>query len=45
MLFPYREVLERELPWLDDVTRAKKPSRLSVVLTVTEVGRLLNQRS
>jgi integron integrase len=43
LLFLYREVLERELPWLDDVTRAKKPARLPVVLTNMEVGRLLRQ--
>jgi integron integrase len=43
LLFLYRQVLERELPWLDDVTRAKKPSRLPVVLTVEEVGKLLNK--
>jgi site-specific recombinase XerD len=30
VLFLYRSVLERELPWLDNVTRAKKPSRLPV---------------
>jgi hypothetical protein len=27
LLFLYREVLENELPWLDDVKRAKKPAR------------------
>lgn len=41
LLFLYRDVLEIELPWLDGVTRAKKPSRLPVVLTVTEVRALL----
>lgn len=41
LLFLYREVLERDMPWLDDVTRAKKPSRLPVVLTDVEVGSLL----
>jgi site-specific recombinase XerD len=45
LLFLYRQVLERELSWLDDVTRAKKPSRLPVVLTVDEVGKLLNKLS
>ncbi|MCJ7978336.1 phage integrase N-terminal SAM-like domain-containing protein [Aeromonas veronii] len=33
LLFLYKEVLEIELPWLDDVTRAKKPARLPTVLT------------
>ncbi len=43
ILFLYREVLEIELPWLDGVTRAKKPPRLPVVLSETEVSRLLAQ--
>lgn len=33
LLFLYRQVLQTELPWLDDVVRAKKPQRLPVVLT------------
>lgn len=41
LVFLYREVLGRELPWLDDLTRAKRPSRLPLVLTVDEVQRLL----
>lgn len=41
LLFLYREVLEMELPWLDDVTRAKKPARLPTVLTREEVRALL----
>jgi site-specific recombinase XerD len=45
VLFLYRSVLERELPWLDNVTRAKKPSRLPVVLTFDEVSRLLGKLS
>jgi site-specific recombinase XerD len=45
LLFLYREVLEREMPWLDDVTRAKKPAGLPVVLTDTEIGRLLCELS
>lgn len=43
ILFLYKEVLEIELPWLDGVTRAKKPSRLPVVLTPDEVRTLLTQ--
>ncbi|WP_230973772.1 phage integrase N-terminal SAM-like domain-containing protein [Thermithiobacillus tepidarius] len=31
------EVLNQPLPWLDNLTRAKRPARLPVVLTVTEV--------
>ena len=41
ILFLYKEVLEIELPWLDGVTRAKKPPRLPVVLSESEVRRLL----
>jgi hypothetical protein len=37
LLFLYREVLGVELPWLDDVVRAKRPQYLPVVLTREEV--------
>ena len=43
LLFLYREVLGQELPWMDDIRRAKRPQRLPVVLTRDEVGRLLSQ--
>ena len=33
LLFLYREVLGIDLPWLDNVVRARKPLRLPVVLT------------
>ena len=42
ILFLYRHVLEIELPWLDDVVRAKRPARLPVVLTIDEVTRMLS---
>lgn len=41
LLFLYREVLGVELPWLDDLVRAKKPRRLPSVLTRAEVSALL----
>lgn len=41
ILFLYKAVLEIDMPWLKDVTRAKKPQRLPTVLTVDEVSRLL----
>ncbi len=41
ILFLYKEVLEVDLPWLEGVTRAKKPQRLPVVLTREEVRQLL----
>ena len=45
LLFLYREVLGIELPWLDEVISAKKARRLPVVLTQTEVRRLLGGTS
>ncbi|MBD8871269.1 integron integrase [Rhodanobacter sp. DHB23] len=41
LLFLYREVLGVELPWLDGVTRAKRPARVPTVLSREEVTRLL----
>lgn len=41
LLFLYREVLGVDLPWLDGVTRAKKPQRLPTVLNGGEVRALL----
>lgn len=42
LLFLYGEVLGLELPWLDEVTRAKKPRRLPTVLSVAEVRALID---
>lgn len=41
LLFLYKHVLAIDLPWLADVTRAKKASRLPTVLSGSEVRRLL----
>lgn len=41
ILFLYKQVLEVELPWLDQVVRAKRPIRLPVVLNPDEVRQLL----
>ncbi len=41
LLFLYREVLQQNLPWLENVRRAKRPKRLPVVLSRDEVARLL----
>ena len=47
LLFLYREVLLESdgrrgtVPWLDNLTRAKKPERLPVVLSASEVQQLL----
>ncbi len=45
ILFLYKQVLETELPWLDNVTRAKAPQRLPVVLTHKEVQAVLAKLS
>src|SRR5438094_1298706 len=37
LLFLYKQVLKEEIGWLEDVQRAKKPTRLPVVLTHDEV--------
>jgi integron integrase len=41
LLFLYREVLGVELPWLDDLVRAKPPQRLPVVFAREEVAAVL----
>jgi integrase len=43
LLFLYREVLGKELPWMDGVVRAKRPARVPVVLSENEVRALLAQ--
>lgn len=45
LLFLYREVLQQELPWMDDIRRAKRPERLPVVLGRVEVNALLAEMS
>jgi integron integrase len=42
LLFMYREVLELELPWLDNVERPKDRVKVPTVLSVAEVSRLVN---
>ena len=41
ILFLYKQVLQIELPWLDNVTQAKTPKRLPVVMTRDEVQAVL----
>src|SRR5688572_15811752 len=43
ILFLYRDVLKIDLPWLDQVQRAKKPQHLPVVFTRDEAKALLAQ--
>jgi integron integrase len=41
ILFLYKDVLDRDPGWVDDMVRAKRPQRLPVVLTQQEVQALL----
>ena len=41
LLFLYREVLRVDLPWMENVVRAKRPRRIPVVLAQDEVNRVL----
>ena len=41
MLFLYRQVLGLQLPWLDDIVRAKQPAHLPTVLSQPEVARVM----
>jgi len=41
ILFLYRDVLKKELGWLNDVERAKRPARLPVVFSKQEVKDIL----
>ena len=43
LLFLYREVLKQDLPWLNDVVRAKPTLRIPVVLTREETAALLRE--
>ncbi len=43
LLFLYRRVLGIELPWLDEVIRAKKPAQLPTVLSADEVASVLGE--
>ena len=41
LLFLYKKVLQVDLPWLDEIVRAKRPVRVPVVLTRSEVAQVL----
>ena len=45
VLFLYRHVLKQDLPWLDNIVKARKPRRLPLVLTREETRALLAQLS
>src|SRR5262249_7822177 len=41
LLFLYRDVLKKDLPFVDGIERAKKPERLPIVFTRSEVKQVL----
>ena len=41
LLFLYRQVLGIELPWMENVVRAKRPRRVPTVLSIDETRRIL----
>jgi integron integrase len=41
LVFLYREVLKQDFEWMENLERAKKPERLPVVMTETEVRHVL----
>jgi len=41
ILFLYRDVLKKDIGWLDDLERAKRPAKLPVVFTKREVNDIL----
>ena len=41
LLFLYKQVLGVDLPWLTDLDRAKRSRRIPVVLTRSEIGKIL----
>jgi len=45
LLFLYREVLHKELPWIDGIVRAKEGGHLPTVLSRDEVATLLGRMS
>lgn len=45
LLFLYREILDRDITFVDGIVRAKRPKRVPVVLTRQEVDAVLEQLS
>ena len=43
ILFLYREVLKMSLPWMGEITRAKRPKRIPVVFTREEARTIIAQ--
>lgn len=45
LLFLYKKVLNQEIEFISDIHRAKKPKRIPVVFSKTEVNRILDELS
>lgn len=43
LLFLYKDVFREPLPWLNDVVRARRPSRLPAVLSRDDVRRVIGE--
>jgi len=43
LLFLYKEVLKQQLPWIDDIQRAKRPAKMPLVFTPTEARDVLGK--
>jgi len=43
LLFLYREVLKHDLPWIDNIERAKRPAKVPVVLTPEEARAIISK--
>ncbi|MBD3220019.1 integron integrase [bacterium] len=43
IMFLYREVLDLDLPWLDELVRARRPARMPTVLSTEEVEAVLGR--
>lgn len=43
LLFLYKEVLKEELPWIEDIQRARRPAKLPVVFTPGEAKAVLSK--
>jgi integron integrase len=43
LLFLYREVLKQDLPWINDIERAKQPAKVPVVFTPQEAKAVLGK--
>jgi integrase len=43
LLFLYRDVLKQDLPWIDNIERAKRPAKVPVVLTPEEARAIISR--